>query len=83
MIAAEAFTCAICRCAVGCAAGVPLSQLLHNALITTHYPYAAWQFPTASLLMILLFILTAARAAVYTPAKRMRGLEITETINEL
>lgn len=77
MIAAEAFTCAICRCAVGCAAGVPLSQLLHNALITTHYPYAA------SLLMILLFVLTAARAAAHTPAKRMRGLEITETINEL
>ena len=83
MIAAEAFTYAFCGCAVGCAAGVPLDRLLYQVLITRHFPYAVWSLPAASLAVILLFVILAAAAAVYMPAKRIRELSVTETISEL
>lgn len=83
MIAAEAFTYAFCGCAVGCAAGVPLDRLLYQVLITRHFPYAVWSLPAASLAVILLFVILAAAAAVYMPAKRIRELSVIETISEL
>lgn len=83
MIAAEAFTYAFCGCAAGCAAGVPLDRLLYQVLITRHFPYAVWSLPAASLAVILLFVILAAAAAVYMPAKRIRELSVTETISEL
>ncbi len=83
MIAAEAFTYAALGCFVGCIIGLPLSKLLYDFLIVEHFPYAVWHFPILSLGMIFLFVLLAAVVAVYAPAKRIRRMEITATINEL
>ena len=83
MIAAEAATYAVSGCVVGCAAGLLLSKLLYDVLITRHFAYAVWSVPLLPLTVILLVALAAAVAAVYAPAKRIRRLAITDTINEL
>lgn len=83
MIACEAFTYAALGCAVGCGIGLPISKMLYDFLITEHFPSAVWHFPITSLVIILLFVLLAAIAAVYAPAKRIRSMPITATINEL
>lgn len=83
MIACEAFTYAVLGCVVGCAIGLPLSKSLYDFLIAGHFPSAVWQFPIISLGVILLFVSIAAIAAVYAPAKRIRNMSITATINEL
>ena len=70
-------------CVVGCAIGLPLSKSLYDFLIAGHFPSAVWQFPITSLGVILLFVSIAAIAAVYAPAKRIRNMSITATINEL
>lgn len=58
-------------------------QPLPEEDIAGHFPSAVWQFPITSLGVILLFVSIAAIAAVYTPAKRIRNMSITATINEL
>lgn len=83
MIAAEAATYAILGCAVGCIIGLPLSKQLYDSLIVRHFPYAVWNFPIGSLVIILLFVSLAAVAAIHAPAKRIRSMPITEAINEL
>lgn len=83
MIACEAFTYAALGCAVGCGIGLPISKMLYDFLITEHFPSAVWHFPITSLAIIFLFVLLAAIAAVYAPAKRIRSMPITATINEL
>lgn len=83
MIAAEAFTYALWGCVAGCAIGLPLSKLLYDTLIATHFQYAVWGVPVTSLSIILAFVVLAAVAAAYAPAKRMRGISVTETINDL
>lgn len=83
MIAAEAFTYAFLGGIIGCGIGVPVSRMIFNFLIVDHFSYVAWSLPVASLAIILLFVVTAAVLAVYTPAKRIRNISVTETINEL
>ena len=83
MIAAEAATYAFSGCIIGCAAGLSLSRLLYDKLITSHFPYHTWSLPVPALCIILLFVLSATAAAVYAPSKRIRRMAITETINEL
>ncbi len=83
MIAAEAAAYAVTGGVIGCGIGLPLSRLMYGRLITKNFPYYTWSLPVGALLVILLFVLTAAAAAVYAPSKRIRRMEITETINEL
>lgn len=83
MIAAEAFTYALSGCVVGCVAGLLLSKLLYDYLIASHFNYATWSVPVIPILIIVLFVFAAAIAAVYVPAKRIRKMSITDTINEL
>ena len=83
MIAAETITYVFWGCAVGCIVGLPLSKLLYDFLITEHFPYAVWKLPISSLTVILLIVVLAAVAAIYPPAKRIRDISVTETINEL
>lgn len=83
MIAYEAFTYAVLGCVVGCIIGLPLSKMLYDFLIAEHFPYVVWHFPVTSLTIIILFVLLAAIVAVYAPAKRIRNMQITATINEL
>lgn len=83
MILAEAFTYAFWGCIVGCAIGLPFSKLIYDFLITDRFPYASWSIPVGSLAVIVLFVIVAAVLAAYSPAKRMRTISVTETINEL
>lgn len=83
MILAEAFTYAFWGCIVGCVVGLPLSKLLYDFLITEHFPYATWSLPVTSLIIIILFVILAAVVAAYAPARRIRSISVTETINEL
>ena len=83
MIATEAFTYAFSGCAVGCIIGLLFSKFLYDYLITTHFSYAIWSFPVVPILVILLFVFLSAIAAIYIPAKRIRSISVTETINEL
>lgn len=83
MIAAEAFTYAFSGGIVGCAAGLLLSKLLYDHLITSHFHYATWSVPILPIMIIILFVFIAAIAAVYVPSKRIRNMAITDTINEL
>ena len=83
MILAEAFTYAFWGCIIGCAVGLPFSKVIYDFLITDHFPYASWNLPIGSLAVIVLFVIAAAVLAAYSPAKRMRTISVTETINEL
>ncbi len=82
MISAEAVTYAVSGLLVGLCIGVPLSKYLYTRLITEHFG-VAWSAPVGLLLIIAVFVLATAFAAVYAPAKRIRAMAITETINEL
>lgn len=83
MIAAEAAIYAFTGSIIGCAAGLALGKYMYDKLITAHFPYYTWSVPVQPLLIILLFVIAATAAAVYGPAKRMRDMAVTETINEL
>ncbi len=82
MIAAEAFTYSISGLVIGGGIGIALSRLLYSKLITRYFG-TAWTLPTELLAVIIVFSIVAALAAVYAPAKRVRSMEITATINEL
>lgn len=83
MIATEAFTYAAAGCIVGFVIGLPLSKWMYDVLITSHFYYFTWSLPVAQIMIVVLFILISAFAAVYAPSKRIREMAITETINEL
>ncbi len=83
MIAAEAATYAGLGCIIGCAVGLFINKLLYSGLITAHYRYATWSIPVVPLVIILLFVVAAAIAAVGAPAKRIRNMAVVDTINEL
>lgn len=83
MIVAETVTYAFWGCVIGCVVGLPFSKLLYDFLVTNHFSYAVWSLPITSLVIILLFVIFAIAIAAYAPAKRMRNISVTETINEL
>ena len=82
MISAEAYTYAISGLIVGCGIGLPLSRFLYNRLIT-HYFGIEWRFPILWFGIVVAFIFISAIVSVYAPAKRIRNMSITATINEL
>ena len=83
MIAAEAVTYALAGCVIGYVVGVAIGKLLFNILIQEHFAYAVWTLPVFRLLIVVVFVVAAMLAAIYTPSKRMRNMAVTETINEL
>lgn len=83
MIAAEAFTYALAGCVIGYVVGAAIGKLLFNILIQEHFAYAVWTLPVFRLLIVVVFVVAAMLAAIYTPSKRMRNMAVTETINEL
>lgn len=82
MIAAEAGTYAISGLIVGCGIGLPLSRFLYGRLVT-YYFGVAWNLPIILIGIIIFFVVASAVVAVYAPAKRIRNMSITATINEL
>lgn len=83
MIASEAVTYAVSGCIVGCAVGLPLSKWMYDVLITSYFYYFTWSLPAMQIVIVVLFILLSALAAVYAPSKRIREMAVAETINEL
>lgn len=82
MIAAEAVTYAVCGLIVGYIAGLYLHRLFMVKLVFTHFG-GSWKIPFEPLTMITIIVALSCVAAVHTPAKRIREMAITETINEL
>ena len=82
MISAEAFTYALSGLVVGCGIGIPLSRFLYQSLLT-RYLGLDWKLPLSLLAVIVLFVILFAVAAVLAPAKRLRNMTVTATINEL
>lgn len=83
MISAEAVTYAMFGCAIGCIVGLAAGRMLYKLLIDGRFPYAVWTPPVSRLLIALAFVAVATLAAIYAPAKRIRNMAITATINEL
>lgn len=81
MILAEALTYAACGCVVGCAAGLPLSKLLFDRLVTSHFYYFTWSVPVGQIVVILVFVFASALIAVYAPSRRIRQMSVTDTIH--
>ena len=82
MIGAEAFTYAISGLIVGSGIGIALSRFLYVKLVTRFFG-SQWSLPVVLLAIIVVFDTVSAAAAVYAPAKRIRNMPITATINEL
>ena len=82
MIAAEAFTYAVSGLIVGSGIGIVLSRFLYVKLVTRYFG-SQWSLPVVLLAIIVVFDIVSVAAAVYAPAKRIRNMPITATINEL
>lgn len=82
MVCAEAFAYALSGLIVGCCLGLLLSRFLHQMLLTRYFGIG-WEMPVQLLGIILVFDFVSAAIAAYAPAKRIRNMAITATINEL
>lgn len=82
MIAVEAVTYAACGCVAGCVVGLPLHHLIIQKLVTNHSG-VPWSVPVSAMIVIFLIVFASAIVAVYVPAKRIKKMEIVDTINEL
>lgn len=82
MIAAEAATYSICGTVAGVVLGLLLHHLIYVKVVITHFG-GIWKIPFISIAIILLLVIFSCVISVYAPAKRIRNLAITETINEL
>lgn len=82
MISAEAATYAVSGYFVGCMIGLPLHMFLFEKMITNYFG-DSWSFPIGALAVILVIMFLSSAAAVYKPAKRIKNMAVTDTINEL
>ncbi|MCH5210003.1 MAG: ABC transporter permease [Oscillospiraceae bacterium] len=82
MIAAEAVTYACSGCIIGSAAGIPLNKWFFETMVTSHFGNP-WTFPVRAIIVILVLVAMSCILAVYAPSKRIRGMAITDIINEL
>ena len=82
MIAAEAYTYAVSGLIAGSGIGIVLSRFLYVKLVTRFFGNQ-WSLPIALIAIIVVFDIVSAAAAVYAPARRIRNMSITATINEL
>lgn len=82
MIAAEAATYSFCGTVAGGVFGLLLHHLIYVKVVITHFG-GIWKIPFTSIAIILLLVVFSCVVSVYAPAKRIRNMAITETINEL
>ncbi|MDE6220058.1 MAG: ABC transporter permease, partial [Lachnospiraceae bacterium] len=82
MITAEAVTYAICGMTVGMILGLLIHYLIYTKIVITHFG-GSWNIPFTTIAMILLLVVFSCVISIYTPAKRIRNMAITATINEL
>ena len=82
MITAEAVTYAFCGLVIGYLAGLFLNRLVTVKLIVTHFG-GVWKIPFEPMIIVFVIFILSVAAAVHAPAKRIKNMAITETINEL
>lgn len=82
MIAMEAATYAISGLVIGYTGGLFLHRMIMNKLVYSHFG-GSWKIPAGPLAIITVIVVLSCVVAVRTPAKRIRDMAITETINEL
>lgn len=82
MITAETVTYAICGTAAGIILGLLLHYLIYAKIVITHFG-GSWNIPFATIAIVLLLVVFSCIVAIYAPAKRIRNMAITATINEL
>lgn len=82
MIMGEAVTYAFCGAIAGIIIGLMLHYLIYVKLVVTHFG-GTWKIPVNAIGIILLLVSASCAVAVYAPAKRIRSMAITATINEL
>lgn len=82
MIAAEAVTYAVSGLIIGYIAGLYFHRLFMVKIVFTHFG-GSWTVPFKPLVIITAIVALSCVAAVRTPARRIREMAITETINEL
>ena len=82
MITAEAVTYAICGTAAGIILGLLLHYLIYAKIVITHFG-GSWNIPFATIAIVPLLVVFSCIVAIYAPAKRIRNMAITATINEL
>ena len=82
MITAEAVTYAICGTAAGIILGLLLHYLIYAKIVITHFG-GSWNIPFTAIAIVLLLVAFSCIVAIYAPAKRIRNMAITATINEL
>lgn len=82
MITAEAATYAICGTTAGIILGLLLHYLIYTKIVITHFG-GSWNIPFTTIVVVLLLVIFSCIISVYAPAKRIRNMAITETINEL
>lgn len=82
MIIAEAFTYGFFGLVVGCGAGIVLSRFLYIKLLTRYFG-THWSLPVTLIAIIVVFDIVSVVTAAYAPAKRIRNMAITDTINDL
>ena len=82
MITAEAVTYAICGTAAGIVLGLLLHYLIYAKVVITHFG-GSWNIPFTAIAIVLLLVAFSCIVAIYAPAKRIRNMAITATINEL
>lgn len=82
MITAEAGTYAVCGTTVGMILGLLLHYLIYTKVVITHFG-GSWNIPFTTIAIVLLLVVFSCIISIYTPAKRIRSMAITETINEL
>lgn len=82
MITAEAVAYAACGTIFGILLGLLLHYLIYVKIIITHFG-GSWKIPVATIAIIFLLVSFSCVIAVHAPAKRMRNMAITDTINDL
>lgn len=82
MIAMEAAAYAVCGLVIGYAGGMFLHRLIMNKLVYSHFG-GSWKIPAEPLIIITIIVVISCAVAVYTPARRIRDMVITETIHTL
>jgi len=82
MILGESAVYALCGAVAGIIIGLLLHYLIYAKVLITHFG-GTWKIPVSTIAIILLLVFISCVAAVYAPAKRIRNMSITATINEL
>lgn len=82
MVAAEAAVYAILGIIVGCCAGLPIHRFIFEKMVTFRWG-DPWHLPVRYIAMMIALVAISTAAAVYGPAKRIKGLSIVDTISNV